>query len=78
MEKSRETFYIADYNNDCVRRLWKDGSVQKLISIHSRPFELGGQLYVAVHNRVYQVSFRDIKVVDIKGTVTNLFIGNSF
>ncbi|XP_067946597.1 uncharacterized protein [Watersipora subatra] len=47
MQKSGDHFYIADYNNDCIRRLWSNGSVNTVISIHSHPFEIAGDLYVA-------------------------------
>lgn len=57
LAKSGNHFFIADYNNDCIRRLWHDGFAQIVLTIHSKPFALSGNLYVAARQTVYEVAF---------------------
>lgn len=47
---------MADYNNDCIRRVESDGSVDKILSIHSKPFAIAGSLYVAAAREILDVS----------------------
>lgn len=59
MERSGLQFFVADYNNDCVRRLWEDGFVRTILAIYSKPFELSRNLYVAAQQKVYEVTTID-------------------
>lgn len=55
LERSDDYYYIADFNNDCIRRLHQDGSVLVVITIHSKPFALSSNLFVAARKRVFKV-----------------------
>jgi len=65
LQRVGEMFYLADYYNDCVRKLYSNGRAEKLVSLHSRPFEVAGNLFVAASYQVYNVSYSYISPINI-------------